>query len=152
MFQRCKIQCPGMEQYGINCLAKAYESIPRQLAENSGQDPSKVISKLLAAHSASEGKLTFKCWFTFKKWIYKGSGHPDLHLTEWEVLSYPMSRLLFRVQSAKLSEWLSRSGVWQTSINVPRWPRLWLHLTPLFKRPNPKIWVVILECVVSLDF
>jgi len=49
-------QCPGMEQYGINCLAKAYESIPRQLAENSGQDPSKVISKLLAAHSASEGE------------------------------------------------------------------------------------------------
>jgi len=49
-------QCPGMEQYGINLLAKAYESIPRQLAENCGQDPSKTISKLLAAHSAVEGE------------------------------------------------------------------------------------------------
>lgn len=45
-----------MEQYGINLLAKAYESIPRQLAENCGQDPSKTISKLLAAHSAMEGE------------------------------------------------------------------------------------------------
>jgi len=47
-------QCPGMDQYGINCLSKAYESIPRQLADNSGNDPSKAISKLLAAHSALE--------------------------------------------------------------------------------------------------
>jgi len=49
-------QCPGMDQYGINCLSKAYESIPRQLATNSGNDPSKAISKLLAAHSALEGE------------------------------------------------------------------------------------------------
>ena len=49
------VQCPGMEQYGINLLAKAYESMPRQLAENCGRDPSKAISKLLAAHSAVEG-------------------------------------------------------------------------------------------------
>lgn len=50
-------QCPGMDQYGINCLSKAYESMPRQLAENSGNDPSKAISKLLAAHAAMEGNL-----------------------------------------------------------------------------------------------
>jgi len=54
-------QCPGMDQYGINCLSKAYESIPRQLADNSGNDPSKAISKLLAAHSALEGKLKGEC-------------------------------------------------------------------------------------------
>ena len=52
------IQCPGMDQYGINCLSKAYEALPRQLADNSGNDPSKAISKLLAAHSALEGKTT----------------------------------------------------------------------------------------------
>jgi len=50
-------QCPGMDQYGINCLSKAYESLPRQLAENSGNDPSKAISKLLAAHAAMEGNI-----------------------------------------------------------------------------------------------
>jgi chaperonin GroEL (HSP60 family) len=44
-----------MDQYGINLLAKAYESIPKQLAENCGKNPSKVLSKLLAAHSAVEG-------------------------------------------------------------------------------------------------
>jgi len=49
-------QCPGLDQYGINCLAKAYEIIPRQLADNSGNDPSKAISKLLAAHAALEGE------------------------------------------------------------------------------------------------
>lgn len=49
-------QCPGMNQYGINCLSKAYESLPRQLADNSGNDPSKAISKLLAAHAALEGE------------------------------------------------------------------------------------------------
>jgi len=49
-------QCPGMEQYGINLLAKAYEAMPRQLAENCGENPSKSISKLLAAHSAIEGE------------------------------------------------------------------------------------------------
>ena len=54
-------KCPGMDQYGINCLSKAYESIPRQLADNSGNDPSKAISKLLAAHSALEGKLKGLC-------------------------------------------------------------------------------------------
>jgi len=54
-------QCPGMDQYGINCLSKAYESIPRQLADNSGNDPSKAISKLLAAHSALEGNLKGEC-------------------------------------------------------------------------------------------
>lgn len=48
--------CPGMDQYGINLLAKAYESIPKQLAENCGKNPSKVLSKLLAAHSAVEGE------------------------------------------------------------------------------------------------
>jgi len=50
-------QCPGLDQYGINCLAKAYEIIPRQLADNSGNDPSKAISKLLAAHAALEGNI-----------------------------------------------------------------------------------------------
>lgn len=49
-------QCPGMDQYGINCLSKAYEALPRQLAENSGNNPSKAISKLLAAHAAMEGE------------------------------------------------------------------------------------------------
>lgn len=49
-------KCPGMEQYGIKLLAKAYEALPRQLASNCGHDPSKVISKLLAAHSAAEGE------------------------------------------------------------------------------------------------
>jgi chaperonin GroEL (HSP60 family) len=48
-----------MEQYGIKLLAKAYEYLPRQLAENCGQNPSKVISKLLAAHSAVEGSLFY---------------------------------------------------------------------------------------------
>ena len=47
-----------MDQYGIACLAKAYESLPRQLAENSGNDPSKAISKMLAAHAAMEGNLS----------------------------------------------------------------------------------------------
>jgi T-complex protein 1 subunit theta len=37
-------------------LSKAYESLPRQLADNSGNDPSKAISKLLAAHAALEGE------------------------------------------------------------------------------------------------
>ncbi len=50
-----------MDQYGINCLSKAYESLPRQLADNSGNNPSKAISKLLAAHSALEGKLKGLC-------------------------------------------------------------------------------------------
>jgi len=50
-------QCPGMDQYGINCLSKAYEALPRQLAENSGNNPSKAISKLLAAHAAMEGNI-----------------------------------------------------------------------------------------------
>ena len=47
-----------MDQYGIACLAKAYESLPRQLAENSGNDPSKAISKMLAAHAAMEGNMS----------------------------------------------------------------------------------------------
>ena len=50
-----------MNQYGINCLSKAYESLPRQLADNSGNDPSKAISKLLAAHAALEGNLQGPC-------------------------------------------------------------------------------------------
>jgi T-complex protein 1 subunit theta len=50
--------CPGMEQYGIKLLSKAYEAIPRQLAENAGLDPSKTLSKLLAQHAALEGEAS----------------------------------------------------------------------------------------------
>lgn len=59
-----------MDQYGINCLSKAYESMPRQLAENSGNDPSKAISKLLAAHAAMEGNLQGMAGGTLMSSIY----------------------------------------------------------------------------------
>lgn len=43
---------PGLEQYAINKFAEALEVVPRILAENSGQDPTEVISGLYAAHAA----------------------------------------------------------------------------------------------------
>ena len=58
-----------MDQYGINCLSKAYESLPRQLAENSGNDPSKAISKLLAAHAAMEGNFWKITEVVFRRYL-----------------------------------------------------------------------------------
>jgi T-complex protein 1 subunit theta len=44
--------CPGLEQYAIKKFAECFETIPRAMAENSGQHVEEVISKLYAAHGA----------------------------------------------------------------------------------------------------
>lgn len=49
-------QTPGLLQLAIKNYAKAFEVIPRVLAETSGLDSSELLSKLFAAHS--EGSLT----------------------------------------------------------------------------------------------
>lgn len=48
---------PGLEQYAIKEFAKAFEVIPKTLAENSGHKNTEVLSQLYAAHQ--EGKATF---------------------------------------------------------------------------------------------
>lgn len=42
----------GLDQYAIRKFAEAFEVVPRQLAENSGTDPSVVMQALHAAHAA----------------------------------------------------------------------------------------------------
>lgn len=46
---------PGLEQYAIKKYAEAFETIPRTLAENAGQDTTSTVSDLYAAHT--EGKF-----------------------------------------------------------------------------------------------
>lgn len=46
----------GLDQYAIKKFGEAFEVIPRTLCENSGLDPTEVISKLYAAHHS--GKST----------------------------------------------------------------------------------------------
>lgn len=43
---------PGLDQYAIQKYAEALEVVPRILSENSGQNPTDVISALYAAHAA----------------------------------------------------------------------------------------------------
>ncbi|SGZ57410.1 CIC11C00000001712 [Sungouiella intermedia] len=45
---------PGLMQLAIKNYAKAFEVVPRVLAETSGLDSSEVLSKLYAAHSAED--------------------------------------------------------------------------------------------------
>ncbi|ODV66367.1 T-complex protein 1 [Hyphopichia burtonii NRRL Y-1933] len=47
-------QTPGLLQLAIKNYAKAFEVIPRTLAETSGLDSSELLSKLYAAHSAED--------------------------------------------------------------------------------------------------
>ena len=42
---------PGLEQYAIKKYAEAFETIPRTLAENAGQDTTSTVSDLYAAHT-----------------------------------------------------------------------------------------------------
>jgi len=42
---------PGLEQYAIKKYAEAFETIPRTLAENAGQDTTSTVSDLYAAHA-----------------------------------------------------------------------------------------------------
>jgi len=47
-------QCPGLDQYAIHKFAEALEVVPRTLAENSGQNATKVITALYAAHDKGQ--------------------------------------------------------------------------------------------------
>mmetsp|Transcript_15943 Transcript_15943/g.23365 ORF Transcript_15943/g.23365 Transcript_15943/m.23365 type:complete len:547 (+) Transcript_15943:124-1764(+) len=49
--------CPGLDQYSVRAFAKALEFVPRTLAENSGQDPTKVLTALGAAHANGESTM-----------------------------------------------------------------------------------------------
>jgi len=42
---------PGLEQYAIKKFAETFETIPRTLAENAGQDTTSTVSDLYAAHT-----------------------------------------------------------------------------------------------------
>lgn len=44
----------GLDQYAIKKFGEAFETIPRTLAENAGQDGMEIISKLYAAHEAGD--------------------------------------------------------------------------------------------------
>lgn len=46
---------PGLLQLAIKQYAKAFEVVPRVLAETSGLDSTEILSKLYAAHSAEDG-------------------------------------------------------------------------------------------------
>lgn len=46
---------PGLLQLAIKSFAKAFEVIPRVLAETSGHDSSEILSKLHAAHAEDTG-------------------------------------------------------------------------------------------------
>lgn len=46
----------GLEQYAIQKYAEALEVVPRQLAQNAGQDGNKVVADLYAAHAKGEIK------------------------------------------------------------------------------------------------
>ncbi|XP_069695086.1 T-complex protein 1 subunit theta [Periplaneta americana] len=48
---------PGLEQYAVKKFAKALESFPKTLAENTGVKATEVVSKLFAAHE--EGKKNY---------------------------------------------------------------------------------------------
>jgi len=43
--------CPGLEQYAIRQFAKAFEIIPRTLAENNGMDATRIVTELYVAHT-----------------------------------------------------------------------------------------------------
>lgn len=47
---------PGLLQLAIKHYAKAFEVVPRILAETAGLDSTEALSRLYAAHSAAEGK------------------------------------------------------------------------------------------------
>lgn len=51
---------PGLNQLAIKSFAKAFEVVPRVLAETSGFDSTEVISKLYAAHADDSGKEGLK--------------------------------------------------------------------------------------------
>jgi len=42
---------PGLEQYAIRQYARAFEIIPRTLAENNGMDATRIVTELYAAHA-----------------------------------------------------------------------------------------------------
>lgn len=46
----------GLDQYAINKFADSFDVIPRQLAENSGNDPTKMMHTLHQSHVASDGQ------------------------------------------------------------------------------------------------
>lgn len=46
---------PGLTQLAIKHFAKAFEVVPRVLAETSGLDPTEILSKLYAAHAGDDG-------------------------------------------------------------------------------------------------
>jgi T-complex protein 1 subunit theta len=45
---------PGLEQYAIRQFARAFEVIPRTLAENNGMDATRIVTELYAAHANGE--------------------------------------------------------------------------------------------------
>jgi len=47
-------QTPGLEQYALDRFAKAFEVVPRALAENAGQVAMDIISQLYAAHEKGQ--------------------------------------------------------------------------------------------------
>ncbi|VDP11963.1 unnamed protein product [Onchocerca flexuosa] len=47
-------KCAGLEQYSIKKFAHALESLPKQIAENAGLDPTEVLSKIYAAHQEGQ--------------------------------------------------------------------------------------------------
>lgn len=49
----------GLDQYAIRKFAEAFEVVPRQLAENSGTDPSVVMQALHAAHVAGGATIGY---------------------------------------------------------------------------------------------
>eukprot|EP00188_Purpureofilum_apyrenoidigerum_P001277 Plantae.Rhodophyta-Purpureofilum_apyrenoidigerum.ctg1687.p2 GENE.Plantae.Rhodophyta-Purpureofilum_apyrenoidigerum.ctg1687~~Plantae.Rhodophyta-Purpureofilum_apyrenoidigerum.ctg1687.p2 ORF type:complete len:546 (-),score=124.97 Plantae.Rhodophyta-Purpureofilum_apyrenoidigerum.ctg1687:2384-4021(-) len=47
-------KAPGLDQYAIRKYAEAMEIIPRVLAQNSGQDPTTVLSRITAGHANND--------------------------------------------------------------------------------------------------
>ncbi|MCP9257954.1 T-complex protein 1 subunit theta [Dirofilaria immitis] len=47
-------KCAGLEQYSIKKFAHALESLPKQIAENAGLDPTEILSKIYAAHQEGQ--------------------------------------------------------------------------------------------------
>lgn len=72
----------GLDQYGIIKFAEAFESIPRTLAENSGLNPTDVISNLYAAHSNNQPYAGVDIDTGAPKDLTQ-DGVVDLYLTKW---------------------------------------------------------------------
>jgi len=51
LLQQYAEQTPGEDQYAINKFGESFESVPRTLAENAGQNATNIVATLYAKHS-----------------------------------------------------------------------------------------------------